>query len=66
MTTETNATIDEIIKAPARETWQYGVKTAWYTLDQINSTTWCVDEQSLGPSSEKWQGMLAEMVRRSP
>lgn len=37
-----------------------------YTLDQINPMTWCVDEQSLGPSSEKWQGMLAEMVRRSP
>ena len=30
-------TIDEIIKAPARETWQYGVKTAWYTLDQVNA-----------------------------
>lgn len=30
-------TVDEIIKAPARETWQYGVKTAWYTLDQINA-----------------------------
>ena len=30
-------TIDEIIKAPARETWQYGVKTAWYTLEQVNA-----------------------------
>lgn len=30
-------TIDEIMKAPARETWQYGVKTDWYTLDQVTA-----------------------------
>lgn len=53
-------TIDEIIKAPARETWQYGVKTSWYTLDQVNAALAAKDAEiaALKADAERMRWIL--------
>lgn len=53
--------ISEIINAPAHESWQYGVKTAWYKIDQINAILAVKDAEIASLEADKTTalGLLA-------